>query len=204
MKPLVNRRIRRYQSPLRDEQAQNTRDRILDATGRLLAGGLAGLSIPAIAREAGVSVPTVYRNFRTKQDLFEAIHPYAIRRARTSELKPPKSIADFRDGVRIQLERFESLDDLDRAAIASRGAEEVRHATMEARIGIARQVAEAIAPELSPKDRERLARLVIVLSMSATARMLLEHLGRSVDEAVDDIDWAVRAVIAGATRGPGG
>lgn len=199
MKPIVNRRSRPYQSPLREEQAQNTRDRILDATGRLLARGLAGLSIPAVAREAGVSVPTVYRNFRTKQDLFEAIYPYAVRRARTGELKAPTSIADFRDGVRILFERFESFDDIDRAAIASRGAEEIRHATMGARVAMARRIADAIAPELPPEDRERLARLVIVLTMSATARMLREHLGRSVDEAVDDIEWAVGTVIAGRT-----
>lgn len=200
MKPVVNSENRRYKSPLREEQAQGTRDRILEATGRLLAGGLAGLSIPAIAREAGVSIPTVYRNFRTKQDLFEAIYPYAIRRARTAELKPPTSIDDFRDGVRIVFERFESFDDIDRAAVASRGAEEIRHANIGARLEMARKVADAIAPELSPADRERLARLAIVLTMSATARMLREHLGLSVDEAVDDVEWAVRAVIAGRPK----
>jgi AcrR family transcriptional regulator len=204
MKPIVNMENRRYQSPLREGQAQDTRDRILDATARLLTRGLAGLSIPAVAREAGVSIPTVYRNFRTKQDLFEAIYPYAARRAGTGELKPPRSIADFRDGVRILIERFESFDDVDRAAIASRGAEEIRHATIGARAEMARKIADAIAPELSPEDRERLARLVIVLTMSATARMLREHLGRSVDEAVDDIEWAVRTVIAGcSTPGDG-
>jgi hypothetical protein len=38
---------------------------------------------------------------------------------------------------------------------------------------------------------------VIVLTMSATARMLRDHLGLSLSEAVDDVEWAVQAVIAG-------
>ena len=146
-----------------------------------------------------MSIPTVYRNFKSKRELLEAIYPYAIRRARTAELKPPRSIADFRDGVRTIFERLESFDDIDRAAMASRGAEEVRHLNIDARVAMARQIVETIAPALSADDRERLARLVIVLTMSATARMLRDHLGRSVDEAVDDVDWAVRAAIAGRT-----
>jgi AcrR family transcriptional regulator len=197
MKPIVNSQNRLYRSPLRDEQAATTRDRILDATARVLARGIAGITIPTVAREAGVSIPTVYRNFRTKRDLLEAIYPYAIRRARTGELKPPTSMADFRDGVRIIFERLESFEDIDRAAIASRGAEEVRHLNIEARLAMARQIADAIAPNLSGQDRERLARFVIVLTMSATARMLRDHLGLSLSEAVDDVEWAVQAVIAG-------
>ena len=197
MSHIVNSQERPYRSPLREEQAQGTRDRILEAALRVLANGIAGLSIPAVAREAGVSVPTVYRNFRTKRDLIEAMYPYSIRRARTGELKPPTSIADFGDGVRLIFERVESFDDIERAAIASRGAEEIRHLTIESRLALSRQVAEAIAPRLSDEDRERLSRLVIVLTMSATARMLREHLGLSVDDAVDDVEWAVRAVIEG-------
>ena len=204
MKPVPNSASRSYRSPLREGQASDTRDRILDATARLLARGLAGLSIPAVAREAGVSVPTVYRNFRSKQGLFEAIYPYAVRRARSGPLNSPTSIADFRDGVRVIVERFDSFDELDRAAVASAGAEEIRRATMGARVASVRQAAAAIAPELGPDDRERLARLVLLLTTSAATRMLREHLGRSIDEAVDDIDQIVRAFIAGRSTSAAG
>ena len=197
MNHLDNSKSRPYRSPLREGQAQDTRDRILEGALRVLAGGVAGLSIPAVAREAGVSVPTVYRNFRTKRALLEAMYPYSIRRAKTGELKQPTSIADLRDGVRIIFERLESLDDIERAAIASRGVEEIRHLTIGARLATSRTAVEAIAPRLSVDDRERLSRLLIVLTMSATARMLRDHLGLSVDDAVDDVEWAIRAVIEG-------
>jgi AcrR family transcriptional regulator len=200
MKPIVNSRSRPYQSRLREEQAQSTHDRILDATARVLAGGFASVSIPAIAREAGVSVPTVYRIFGTKRGLLDAIYPYAIRRARTGDLRLPTSIEDYRDGVRTIFERLESFDEIDRAAIASRGAEEVRHSSMDARLAVSRKVAETIAPDLSVEDREHLARIGILLTMSASARMLRDHLGLSLEEAVDEVDWAIRAVIAGRSR----
>jgi AcrR family transcriptional regulator len=201
MKPIVDRKSRPYRSRLREEQAQSTHDRILDAAGRVLASGIASVSIPAIAREAGVSVPTVYRIFGTKRGLLDAIYPYAIRRARAGELRLPTSIEDFRDGVRVIFERLESFDDIDRAAIASRGAEEVRHLGMESRLAVSRKMAEAIAPDLSGEDREHLARIGIVLTMSASARMLRDHLGLSLEEAVAEVDWAVRAMIAGRSRG---
>jgi AcrR family transcriptional regulator len=201
MEHIANKKSRPYQSRLREEQAQSTHDRILDATGRVLASGIASVSIPAIAREAGVSVPTVYRIFGTKRELLDAIYPYAIRRARAGELRLPTSIEDFRDGVRVVFERLESFDDIDRAAIASRGAEEVRHSGMESRLAVSRKMAEAIAPDLSAEDREHLARIGILLTMSASARMLRDHLGLSLEEAVDEVDWAIRAVIAGRSRG---
>jgi len=57
---------RPYNNELRAQQAEATRSRILDATIRVMAGGVGTLSIPDVAREAGVSVPTIYRHFGTK------------------------------------------------------------------------------------------------------------------------------------------
>jgi AcrR family transcriptional regulator len=197
MKPLVNPSSRRYRSRLRDEQAEATRDRILEATNRVLAGGIAGVSIPAIADEAGVSIATVYRIFGTKRGLIEAIYPYSIRRARR-ELTVPASFGDFREGLRILFDRVDAMDEVARAAVASRGAEEVRHATMPGRLAIANQLVEALAPGLDGRDRERLVRLVIVLATTASLRMWRDHLGVPVEDAIDDIEWIFKAAVARA------
>lgn len=164
---------------------------------RVMAAGMASASIPAIAHEAGVSIPTVYRHFRTKDALFREIYPHAVRRAGMRDLVTPTSIDDFGPSLRVLFDRIEAFDDVDRAVIASPAAEDVRHATMGARIATARQVAAAIAPQLSEEDRDRLARLLIVLTTSGAVRMWRDHLDLSVDEAVDDVEWAVRSVIAG-------
>ncbi|MEO5703605.1 MAG: helix-turn-helix domain-containing protein [Candidatus Limnocylindrales bacterium] len=196
MKPLVNRESRSYRSQLREEQADATRDRILEATLRVLTGGVAGVSIPAVAREAGVSIPTVYRIFGTKRALFEAIHPYSVRRANLPELKQPTSYPELRDGLRILFDHVDSLDDMARAAMGGAGADEIRHATMERRIAMTRQVTDGIAPGLGAIERERVARLLTVLTASASLRMWRDHLGVPVDEAIDEIEWILKAVVA--------
>src|SRR5438046_1772651 len=116
---------RTYRSDLRAEQAEATRSRILDAAIRVLARGIATLSMPDVAREAGVSLPTVYRHFGTKQELLDAIYPHAERRAGLGELVTPRSIGELREGIRRLLDHLDAFDDLARAAMASPGAAEV-------------------------------------------------------------------------------
>src|SRR5438445_615689 len=61
-----------YNSPLRDRQAEQTRELILQAlTEQLADAGLKDFSIPRLALRAGVSVRTVYRYFPTKDALLE-------------------------------------------------------------------------------------------------------------------------------------
>jgi AcrR family transcriptional regulator len=73
---------RRYRSPLRDRQAEQTRSEVLDAAARLLArGGYAGSTLRQIAGEAGVSVETVYATFGSKAALFVAVGDRNLRAA---------------------------------------------------------------------------------------------------------------------------
>ena len=58
---------RAYNSPLRREQAQVTRHRILDTASRLFAArGYRGVTVEDVADEAGVAYQTVYAVFGTK------------------------------------------------------------------------------------------------------------------------------------------
>ena len=93
------------------------------------------------------------------------------------------------------LERLDSLDDASRAAMASPGAAEVRHATMPSRYRRIRRLADSIEPKLTEADRDRITRLLVVITASSSLRMWREHLGLSVDEVADEIDWIVRAAI---------
>jgi hypothetical protein len=60
------------------------------------------------------------------------------------------------------------------------------------------RVADSIEPKVSARDRDRITRLLVVLTASASLRMWRDHLGLSVDEVADDVDWIMRAVIAAA------
>jgi len=185
---------------LRAAQAQATRARILEATVSVMARGVATVSIPAVAREAGVSVPTVYRHFGTKRDLLAAVFPHVLRRAGLDELVPPRSIDDLGHGVRALFDRIDSAGDLARAAAASPAAEEVRRADMPARLEISRRLADSIVPKLTPGDRDRIARLLTILISASALRVWRDHLGSTVEDAANDIDWVISAAIAASTR----
>lgn len=201
MSRIVTATARPYRSQLRDQQAAETRVRILDATIRVMAAGLASVSIPAVAREAGVSVPTIYRHFGTKRDLLASVYPHVMHRAGLGPVVAPRSIDELRDGVRGIFEGLDSADDLARAAMVSPAAEEARRITMPDRLALGRRLADTIVPKLSDDDRDRIARLLVVLTTSSALRVWREHLGSSVDEAADDIDWVIRAAIIAATPG---
>jgi AcrR family transcriptional regulator len=200
MTRIANPIPRHYDSQLRDEQRAGTRARILDAAIRVMAGGIASVSMPAIAHEAGVSIPTVYRHFRTKADLLAAVYPYVARKSGLDRLPDPTSLDDLRDGLRRIFERTDGLDDLARAAMASPGGDEVRRATMPGRLARIGRWADGLAGDLSDADRARIARLLAVLTTSGSLRMWREHLGVSAEQAADDIDFIIRAAVAASTR----
>ncbi|MEA2650654.1 MAG: Bacterial regulatory protein tetR family [Chloroflexota bacterium] len=199
MTRIANEAGRAYRSALRAEQAEATRARILDATIRVIAGGLAYVSIPAVAREAGVSVPTVYRHFATKRDLLAAVYPHSVRGSGLDKLVRPHSMDELLGGLRTYFERTDSLGDLARLAMASPGADEVRALNMPERLAMFRRIADSVDPRPSEADLDRIARLLVVLTASSALRLWRDQLGSSVDEVADDVDWVIRAVIASAT-----
>ena len=200
MSRIANRTRREYRSELRAQQAEETRVRILDATVRLAARGLATTSIPAVAREAGVSVPTVYRHFRTKEELFAALYPHVVYRSASVQLSMPGSIDEFGPMLRTQFAHLDAMGDVERVALASPAGEEARRAQMPNRIALTRKLVDGIVPDGSPVDRERLSRLLVVLTGTAAFRTWHDHVGSSVDQAAEDVEWAVRALIAASTE----
>ena len=65
---------RPYQSPLREERAQDTRLRVRESAGRLFADrGFAATTVAAIAEQAGVSVQTVYGIYGREPGIIGAI-----------------------------------------------------------------------------------------------------------------------------------
>jgi AcrR family transcriptional regulator len=199
MSRIANAETRPYRSELRVEQATETRDRILDAALRVLMTGVASLSVPAVAREAGVSVPTVYRHFGTKAGLLAAMYPHAAGRAGLDLIPIPAALGDVRSAVLAVFERLDAMDDVSRAALASPVADQVRHATMPARFERIRAVGASIEPPLARADLDRITRILVILTSSASLRTWRDHLGASPDQAADDIEWILRAAIAAAT-----
>ena len=70
---------RTYDATRRREQAQENRARVLSAArARFLADGYTAATIPGVARDAGVSVQTVYKAFGNKAGLLKAVFDVAV------------------------------------------------------------------------------------------------------------------------------
>src|SRR5437588_10035469 len=73
-------KTRPYNSLRRREQAEATRRKIIDAAHRLFVlHGYTATTLPSIAREAGVSMPTVTSVFGTKYALLTALIKTTVR-----------------------------------------------------------------------------------------------------------------------------
>jgi AcrR family transcriptional regulator len=71
---------RKYQSQLRAQQAQGTRERILECAARITFLDLGRVTHAAVARSAGVAERTVYRHFPTVVALRDAFVKFQDRR----------------------------------------------------------------------------------------------------------------------------
>ena len=200
--PIVNSEAARrtYRSPLREQQAAATHDRILDGLIAAMAEGLAEVSMPMVARQAGVSVATVYRHFPSKQALFDAMPAYFARRTGTEQFEVPTSMVEFE---RLMLRAFESTDRMDatlRAAIDSPLGDEARRAQMPSRLRFIEACVSSLAPSLEEPVRGRLVRLLLVLTSSGAQRMF-SAAGLDARASADEVMWVLRLVIeAGAAR----
>lgn len=200
-------RRRAYTNDLRQAQAAETRRRILDGVSRLLATQPERLSAAGIAREAGVSVPTVNRHFPTRPLLFEAfrLHIEGNRTSgnRTPDVTQPAAVAA---GVRTFFKRFDDPNDpvaTMRRLRSSSVWEFSRTVTVPRRREWAAALCDARCPNANPRDRQRLIDLITVLVSASMAEAMGGYLGRTGKDTADRVNWAIEALITHINRPAG-
>ncbi|MBZ0237887.1 MAG: TetR/AcrR family transcriptional regulator [Deltaproteobacteria bacterium] len=175
----------------RAEMADQTRVRILEACVRILGRGVAELSIPAVAREAAVSVPTVYRHFADKRTLFHetAMH---LRRLR-GPYRPASSVDELPATIREQFALAGSLSEVVRTALQSEPIMTVRRESGEGarRVAHMESLLAGELRDLSPSERERAATVIALLCSSMTLRTMMELPGQTPEQAAQTVIWAV-------------
>ncbi len=187
-----------YHSSLRQEQMRRTREQILDALVRTIGQGVAGLSIPAVAREAGVSIPTIYRHFHNKQELVAALGGYLMQKMGMASMQPPRSLDDLLAFARYAFVNAEGMDEAVKIIAVSELGSQMRKDAMPLRL---KMLEDALANELAPlkeQDRVRLRNIVLVLTSSAMIRAFKEYLDLSGEAAADTVEWAIRLLVRAA------
>ena len=195
---------RTYSSPLRAEQAEQTKARIVQAAVDLLAEGDAGdLSMADVAERAGVSVRTVYRSFATKDELLDGVIDWInqdiIRRGGT----PPTERHNLEAGTTTVIEAIFEIEPLYRALFATAaGRESHRRSASIRREGLA----QAYAAEMADLDDDAARRLGAVLHLVASsngALFMKDYWDLSPQDVGQVMQWAIR-VLADAASDPQG
>jgi AcrR family transcriptional regulator len=165
-----------YESPARERQAGETRSRIVEAARKLLVkNGYAGMTVPAVARAAGVAVPTVYAIFGSKKGIVSEL----LDQARFGE--------DYRALLR---EVQQELRPRDRLAFAARFARKIYEA--EVPVENLLRGAGMLAPELAEVENQRECQRydnqVMLIDSLLQAKLLRPELTR---QSARDILWCM-------------
>lgn len=189
---------RKYHSPLRQDQAELTRRRIVEAIIEQLSdASLSDLSVPRVAERAGVSEATVYRNFPDRESLLQAVarhweESYEVPAAP----KTPEEVALHAERNFAVFERYAALT---RAFNEARLAHLYRAYRHKARGAETRRALASVIDRLEPETVERAVRIILHLESSLAWKTLTEE-GLPTAEAARSVVWAIRALVADLAR----
>jgi AcrR family transcriptional regulator len=171
-----------YESPLREEQKEATRQRILDAAGKLLQDhGLQDFSYAVIASESGVTERTVYRHFPNKEALMAGLWGWYQTRTRYGPIAQTEE--ELLSQPRRTFPAFEENEHISRTLWLSPQGREFRLSNVEDRkAGIKAAVAEATR-ELPPREARWVAAVVHLLNSGAALWTMKDYWSFSGEEA---------------------
>ncbi len=175
---------RTYRSPLRDEQARQTRTGILSAARMLFTKqGYAATTVAQIAAEAGVAVDTVYAAVGAKSVIFRLLLESAL--SGTDQAVP----AEERDYVRLMRAQTRAREKLETYAAAVRAIAE--------RMGPLHLVlrdAAAQVPELAGMREEIASRRAKNMRLLAKELIATGDLRPDLDvEEIADVVWSMNS-----------
>jgi AcrR family transcriptional regulator len=186
---------------LREEHAARTRDRLLEAAVDLLVSdGADELSLREIARRAGVSAPTAYRHFPSKEAVYEALQahfesrigdPGVIRNLDDLEAALPAIHAGLLASARVTT-----------AYLRARAAHELRDLGRKRRARRLAAAVKASAPPLADEELEAFTAVVHLFASTAVWDLWHETWKLDGARAGRVAAWAVRALLEAVRRNP--
>lgn len=193
--PGDGRAKRPYASPLREGQASQTRELILDALTGLLATHYSDeISTKQIAERAGVSQPTVYRHFPDRMTLIEGLAARLERGAPGDFAARPQTLDEW---VAWTEKAFLAGDAHPVEATAEAVLSADPRRASQSRRGRSERFLDAVArsfPELEEHDARRMAGLLRVLGSVQTWLRMREEYGLSGAESGPLVTWAIKVL----------
>lgn len=197
----ASRSRRPYESPLRTEQMDRTREKLIQAGVDIVteAGG-EELTLRRVAARAAVSVPTAYRYFQDRDALLEDMAQWIHARVGGPTI-PPNT-----DGIAAWVQRIyeglETNDRLMRASLSTPAGRVLRAKGQAARRPKLLAMVKRSFPSSTVATQRRLTALFQLLVNTPAWVALHDHWGMSGVEAGKMTGWAMETLLAEVRRHP--
>jgi AcrR family transcriptional regulator len=197
----ASRQRRSYDSPLRAEQMDRTREKLIEAAIDVQTEeGGDKLTVRLVAARAGVSVPTAYRYFPDRDALFDAM-AVAIRE-RFAGPVVPATLDGLPAWVRHIYAGYASNDRLLRAQLNTPVGRLLRAKNQKARNPKLVEMTKRSLSSATPTTQQRLTALMHLLVHAPAWVALHDQWGMSGVEAGNVTTWAVETLLAEIRRHP--
>lgn len=194
---------RPYESPLRDTQALQTREQILDTLLEMLETMSADeISTRQLAAAAGVSLRTVYRHFPDRDALLNGVSDRLDAALGSSAYERRLTSADDLGPMAEAFYRKnEAIASLVRAEVLFKNDPAHQPHIFHHRTELTRQLVASTFPELTERQGHNLAALLRILTGGRNWLMLRDAFGIDGAEAGPLAAWAMGALLAEVRRG---
>lgn len=184
-----------YHSPVREERARQTRERILESVAEWMKSkpGV-NLTLEALAPGAGIEKRTILRHFESKEALLEAFWVWVNDRISPNPL--PKTVRDLVEGPRRTYPKFDGQEALIRASLHSSAGRAMRGSTISARREAFKIALEPVTAGLPSQKARHLEALAHLLFSAAAWETLRDYAGLSGEEAGEATSWALGVLIS--------
>jgi AcrR family transcriptional regulator len=193
----------KYRSPLREEQAARTRERIEKAAASLIKAtrNPEVITFKAVAHRAGVTEMTVYRHFPTREDLLRGLWRQLFARS-PSGIGMPGNLEALQAQHADLFAGFDKAPHHIEASVTTPQGREMQAALNNYRCRAFRAIVDEVAPGLKPEARTCAAAVLQLLHSAHAWMSLREQWNMDGREAGAATRWAIDIILEHLRKKP--
>lgn len=182
---------------LRDQQAEFTRQLLINAAQQVIQDhSVDEFSIQKVAEQAGVSHRTVYRYFRNRHELLDAVTDWIENNVAVYASYPPRNADEIGTIIHRVYDQFDRYAPYYRASVllANHGNQIQPERERERED----QLRDALAELLAPLDEAQAEEVYVVIRLLVSAQAWLtmrDRFGLAEGQTGDAVNWAIDALV---------
>ena len=161
---------------------------------QLEKGDVWDITVPDVAKAAGVSVRTVYRHFATREELIAAAADWIVAHY-WSDPSVPENVEELAPHWVRQAKAFDQHPNLMRALLISRAGNQVRSVRRARRLEKQNLALQEVTGNLSPAEQRQAEAVFGYLSNSLAWLTMRDENGFSGEDSGAAVAWAIEVLI---------